>query len=196
MFASGRIEYAIVTVPSLEDLAIEDYAYRVAEGNLGDTEKDNGLLLLIAPNERQYRFEIGKGLEGTLNDAKIGRVGRTYLVPAFQEETYAEGVLAASYAIDDLTQGIEPEGFGTSVDVGYTEAWPTTGWKLFLVVLIFMALFMMFTAIKTRQSNRRYGNAAEVASWIFRGGGGGSGGFSGGGFGGGSFGGGGASGGW
>lgn len=193
MFDAGRVQYAIVTVPSLEGLPPSEYAYQIAEGNLGHSEADNGLLLLIAPNERQYRFEVGRGLEGTLNDAKIGRVGREYLVPAFQAEQYGAGVLAASQAIDALTQGQEP---------AYPESSNASGGTILLVwLIIYLAIFIAVMAARKRRKTK-YGDAAEVAAWMLlgsrppRGGGGGFGGGGFGGFGGGGFGGGGAGGGW
>src|SRR5262245_58319789 len=82
IYNSKAAQYAVVTTPSLENQDIESYSIQLAQGKLGDTELDNGLLLVIAPNERLYRFEVGSGLEGTLNDARVGRIGRTYLVDA------------------------------------------------------------------------------------------------------------------
>ncbi len=63
---SNTAEIAVVTIPSLEGQPIETVAFEMADGVLGDKEKDNGLLLLIAVEDRKYRFEVGRGLEATL----------------------------------------------------------------------------------------------------------------------------------
>ncbi|MEK6963686.1 MAG: TPM domain-containing protein, partial [Nanoarchaeota archaeon] len=87
-------EVAVVTVDSLEGLAIEDYSIKLAEEwKVGKKDLDNGLIILIAPNERKYRVEVGYGLEGTLPDSLTGRLGREILVPAFRSNQYGQGVL-------------------------------------------------------------------------------------------------------
>ncbi len=69
----GIAEVAVVTIATTSGEPIEDMALRLAHGTLGDTQKDNGLLLLVAVEDRAYRIEVGYGLEETLNDAKVGR---------------------------------------------------------------------------------------------------------------------------
>ncbi len=192
IFESGRIEFAVVTVPSLEGLPIEDYSMSIAQEKLGKTEGDNGLLLLIAPTERKYRFEVGRGLEGTLNDAKIGRVARTYIVPAFREEKYAAGVSQSITAVDQLIQGIEPATLEEDAAPFASRVW--------IALFILFVLVQIVASIAKKKRKNKYTDAAEAASWLFLRPPGGSGGFGGGsgggGFGGGSFGGGGSSGGW
>ena len=93
LYNADLAQIAVITVKSLEGQPIEDYAFKLAEGRLGAKDKNNGLLLLIAVEDREYRFEVGRGLEPIFNDAKIGRYGRDYLVPAFQKGEYGSGVL-------------------------------------------------------------------------------------------------------
>ncbi|MFQ5621294.1 MAG: TPM domain-containing protein, partial [Candidatus Nanoarchaeia archaeon] len=92
MAREGVVEMAVVTINSLEGESKEEYALRLAHDKLGDKEEDNGLLLLIALEEQEYRVEVGYGLEGVLNDAKVGRFAREFLVPSFKEGKYDEGV--------------------------------------------------------------------------------------------------------
>src|SRR3989344_8394868 len=80
---AGIAEVAVVTVNNLKSQDIESFALQVAQGKLGDSEKNNGLLLLVSIEDRAYRFEVGRGIEPILNDAKVGRVGRNFLVPNF-----------------------------------------------------------------------------------------------------------------
>lgn len=100
------VEFAVVTVPDLEGDTIEGYAVRLfEEWGIGKAKEDNGILLLIAVQERKYRFEVGYGLEGALNDAKVGRIGRETLVPHFQSGDYAGGISAAVNRISGELDG-------------------------------------------------------------------------------------------
>ena len=69
-------EMAVVAVKSLEGEDIGSYALSLAHNKLGKKDKDNGLLILISLDDRKYRIEVGYGLEGILNDAKVGRIAR------------------------------------------------------------------------------------------------------------------------
>lgn len=102
---SGRAEIAVLLIPTLETDSIEDYSIRTVEAwKLGTPEKDNGLLITVAVQDHQYRIEVGYGLEGTLNDARVGRIGRDILVPAFQANDYAGGLSNAIAVIDGVLQ--------------------------------------------------------------------------------------------
>ncbi|MBI4151277.1 TPM domain-containing protein [Candidatus Woesearchaeota archaeon] len=107
--SSGVAEIAILTIPTLENEAIESYSLKVVEAwKLGTEKQDNGLLILVAVDDRQYRFEVGYGLEGNLNDARVGRIGRDILVPAFQAGEYAVGLAQAVDVIAGIL-GNDPE---------------------------------------------------------------------------------------
>lgn len=203
---AGIAEYAIVTIPSLEGKAIEDYSWSLAEGKLGNTEKDNGLLLLIAVDDHQYRFEVGRGLEAELNDAKIGRIGRTYLVPYFKNEEYSTGTLEASHAVESVLTADVNSSYYQSISSD-DKTLSAAGIPLFPYGIMFMLFIVsiistIIRALAQKKSNDTYFGAAMLAGALFgrggRGGrgGGGMGGFGGGGFGSGGFGGGGASGRW
>lgn len=95
------IEIAVVTVQSLEGDTIEKYAVKLfEEWGIGKENKDNGLLILAAIEDREWRIEVGYGLEPIINDAKAGRIGRNYLSPNFKEQKYGEGFYQAVKAID------------------------------------------------------------------------------------------------
>jgi uncharacterized protein len=71
--AQTTVQIAVLTVPSLDGVPIEDYSMRVADAwKLGQADKDNGALLLVALDERSVRIEVGYGLEENLTDAKCG----------------------------------------------------------------------------------------------------------------------------
>ena len=93
-------QIAILTVSSLDGEPVENYSMRVVEEwKLGTEEKDNGVLLLIALNDRKMRIEVGYGLEGVLTDAICSRIIRNELAPAFRQNQYDEGVIGAVNSI-------------------------------------------------------------------------------------------------
>lgn len=88
-------QFAVLIIPSLGGEVLESYSIRVAEAwGLGQADKDNGLLLLVALAERRLRIEVGYGLEGVLTDAFCGRVIDNTIVPYFKNERYFEGIAA------------------------------------------------------------------------------------------------------
>ncbi|MDO8556060.1 MAG: TPM domain-containing protein [Nanoarchaeota archaeon] len=178
----GVAQIAVVTVKTLEGETIEQYALDLAHNNLGDKEKDNGLLLLIALEERAYRIEVGQGLEGILNDAKAGRIAREHLVPYLKENNYDQGVLETATTLANIIRGNETLTEEPNVSIN-----PNIKFWIFVG---FFLLFMIISIIANR------GKKGGGFIWIGGPGFGGrsSGGFGGGGFsgGGGGFGGGGA----
>lgn len=89
-------QLAILIIPSLDGEVIEQYSLRVAESwRLGNADKDNGALLLIAIEDRKMRIETGSGLEGVLTDAVCSRIIRNEMAPAFRQGEYDAGVTAA-----------------------------------------------------------------------------------------------------
>jgi len=194
IYDSKTAEFSIVTVTSLGGYDSQGFAQEISEENLGDSEKNNGLLLLIAVEDRKYWFNVGRGLEPIFNDAKIGRIGREALVPYFKEGLYFEGSVSATNEIAnelkvELSNKIVPQ-----LQKRQTYINPT--W-IFIVLFFILSIVRNITAKKQRKDGKRKRNnnnlflAAIIASSMMRGGRGGFGGM-----GGGSFGGGGAGGGW
>lgn len=98
-------QLAIVTVPSLEDYAIEEYSIGLARKlALGDQDADDGILYLIAPNERQARVEVGSGLEPILTDADTALIQANIGVPAFKAGDYPTGIEGVASALMEKTQ--------------------------------------------------------------------------------------------
>lgn len=200
---NNAAELAVVIVDDFDGLTKEEFALEVAHNKLGDADSDNGLLVLIGLEVKEYRVEVGYGLEGVLNDAKIGRMSKDLLVPAFQEGAYGQGIALLVQAIGSE---ILPEG------IPAPKQYEPTRSKGISSYFMFMIIFIIFRAINyIRYSKKNYKHpkdrdvnnalsAAVIASMFLRppqgglGGGGLGGGF--GGFGGGGFGGGGAGGGW
>ena len=86
-------QVVILTVPSLEGESIEDYAYKVFnEWKLGQKDKDNGILIVVVPDERRMRIEVGYGLEGTLPDILAGRIIQNIMAPRFRDGDFDTGI--------------------------------------------------------------------------------------------------------
>jgi uncharacterized protein len=96
-------EVAVVTISSLGDETVESYAVELfKEWGIGVKGKDNGLLILIAPNEREVRIEVGYGLEGSVTDLQSGNIIRKVMTPAFKEGDYGKGIEGAVNAISEI----------------------------------------------------------------------------------------------
>ena len=88
-------QFAVLLVPTTQGEPIEQFALRVAEAwKLGRKGSDNGLLLLVAKNDRKVRIEVGYGLEGDIPDAIARRVIAETIAPRFQAGDFAGGVTA------------------------------------------------------------------------------------------------------
>ena len=93
-------EMAVVVIRSLDGLSIEEAAVKLFElWKIGKESKDNGLLLLWSTGDRRVRVEVGYGLEGVLNDGKVGAILDTYVMPKFKAGQFDEGVLAGVDAL-------------------------------------------------------------------------------------------------
>ncbi len=189
---------AIATLPDLQGYSIEEIGTTLFnDWRMWHEERYNGVLILIAPNERKMRIEVGYGLEGAIPDVMAGRIIRNVLTPAFREGDYAGGLDRATSIMIELAQG-EYEG-----DLSRARSSEEDDFVSGIIFMLFV-IFVIYSI--SRRGGRRNGKRRTMGSsgfiWL---GGGGSGGSSfggGGGFGGfsggGGFGsgGGGASGGW
>jgi len=99
-------QVVVLTVPGLQGEVLEEYAMRVAETwKIGQAGKDNGVLLLIARDDRAVRIEVGSGLEGNLPDITCGRIIRNEIVPRFRDGDFDGGVTAGINAVLAAIQG-------------------------------------------------------------------------------------------
>jgi uncharacterized protein len=102
-------QLVVATVTSLQGMSVEDYGYQLGRAwGIGQSEANNGAILLIAPNERKMRIEVGYGLEGIMTDALSGQIIRNVITPHFRANPpdYAGGILAGADAI--ITQFAAP----------------------------------------------------------------------------------------
>lgn len=209
------VEIVIVTVKSLEGESIDTYAERLfREAGIGKKDKDNGLLILVAKQEREYRFEVGYGLEGTITDSMKVNIGDRIIVPNFRNGEYGKGIYEAMVVVEGLVKGNEEvisqysmkQGGSEAVipyDMGQSGADAAIPY-IFALVFIIVILFIIFVVIMGILNYQKYSSDPEWrrrhryrerpvefpigGGWHsgggFGGGFGGGGGFSGGGFGG------------
>jgi uncharacterized protein len=99
----------VATVKSLEGDTIEDYAVRLFEKwKIGQKDKNNGVLLLVALNERKVRIEIGYGLEPIITDGRAGRIRDGEILPRFKKNDYEGGITAGAAAIEQYIRAGTP----------------------------------------------------------------------------------------
>ncbi|WP_226702577.1 TPM domain-containing protein [Microbulbifer elongatus] len=189
-------QIVVVTLPDLQGLTIEEYGYQLGRHwKIGQKNKDNGVLLIVAPSERQVRIEVGYGLEGALTDALSANIIHTKILPKFQSGNFDGGVTAGVQSIiAAIKNEYVPE--PTEDDGDRRLALLVGLFLLFVMLQIFGASVLGAPAGGSNYRRGRYGG--YYGGGGFGGGFGGGGGGFGGGFGGGGggFGGGGASGGW
>jgi uncharacterized protein len=107
--ADTGTQLVVLTVPGLGGVPIEDYSIRVVDSwQLGERGRDNGVLILIARDDRRIRIEVGYGLEGVLPDALAGRIIDQAMTPAFRQGDFAGGTVAAIDVIAAAVRG-DPE---------------------------------------------------------------------------------------
>lgn len=115
-------QIAVLTVPSLDGESIEEFAVRVFEAwKLGQKGKDNGVLVIVAPQDRRMRIEVGYGLEGTLTDLLAGRIIRDVLAPRFKAGDYNGGIeqgVNAIIAVLEQGEAALPAGESSAGDTG------------------------------------------------------------------------------
>jgi uncharacterized protein len=205
---------------SLDDRPVEDYAVDLFKHlGIGSKKDNTGVLLLVAPNDRKYRIEVGYGLEPIINDARAGDAGRA-MVAFLRQNDYGSAIEIAAwqlakYVADDHGVTLSGQPPARPRPVANTSRGRGSPLSPFVFFIILFIIFRIFGAMISRGSGRR-GGGMSGCWWILpflmsggggRGGGsgwGGGGGFGGGGdsgggfggFGGGSSGGGGASGSW
>jgi len=99
-------QLVVVTLKSLQGYAIEDYGYQLGRHwGIGQKGRNNGVLLIVAPNERKTRIEVGYGLEGALTDALSSQIIQNEMLPHFRHNDYEGGIVAGADAIMAAIKG-------------------------------------------------------------------------------------------
>ena len=220
------IEFAVVTVPTTDDLDIFDYSLAVARGwGIGAKDGDKaGLLLVVAIQDRKYYTQISRHLEGDLTDGMAGQIQRERLVPAFRQGNYSKGILDTvqtyvatlaekrGFSIEGIDQSYAYRGRARERETPVRQRPSNSIGTCCGILVIAIVLLLLFSASRrggggggclqallwgSLFSNLGGRGWGSGSGWSSGGFGGGGGGFGGGGFGGGGdFGGGGAGGSW
>ena len=214
--ASSR-QLVIATIPDLQGYPIEDYGYKLGRAwAVGQKGIDNGIILLVAPNEKKVRIEVGYGLEPIMTDALSNSIIQNDILPKFRAGDMAGGIIAGATAITDQLKAPPDEAEQKVAAAASSQRQQAHGdgggvpWSL-IFWLVVMGFMVIGRVSHGKRGHRYRGGAWPIFLWgsgfgsgsswgsssgggsSWGGGGGGFSGFSGGG---GSFGGGGASGGW
>lgn len=186
----STVEIAVVTIESLEGESMEMYAVKLFENwGIGKRDNDNGLLIIVAKDSHDYRFEVGYGLEGTITDSMKVNIGDRIIVPNFKNGDYGKGIYESMLVVQELIKGNPEVVSKYSMNQGSSDDFAS----LFIILIILVFVFIIFISImNTRYSRdtsgrRRYdsGIPAPGIGWGWGGGGLGGGRIGGGGFGGG-----------
>jgi uncharacterized protein len=203
-------QLVVVTVRSLGGRSIEEYGYRLGRSwAIGQKDKNNGVLLIVAPNERKVRVEVGYGLEGALPDAISNLIIQNVILPRFKANDYPGGIASG---VDEIIKVLSGEGGAWKQPVeqkknhttllgvvGLLAPFLFSGPGLILLIVLMHFLFVLLAKILVwlhlapKPSGRTQWYWPNSSGGSYSSGSSGSGGFSGGG---GSFGGGGSSGSW
>ena len=195
---TGR-QMVVATIPDLQGYPIEDYGYQLGRSwGIGDAKRDDGVLLIVAPNERRVRIEVGYGLEPILTDTLSSVIIQSQIAPAFRRGDMESGILAGADTV--AAQLALPEGEARANVRKAGEAAHKGGGSPLVTLIVLVLIFWVLTSVMRGggRSFRRSGLGGPVILPPMGGWGGGGGGFGGGGLGGGGggFGGGGSSGSW
>ena len=222
LYANTGRAFAVATVKSLEGYPVDDYAYRLGRAwGLGQKDKDNGVLLLVAPNEHKVDIATGYGAGAYMTDAMSGLIIREAILPHFKQNPpdYGGGIEAGADAIikQMSLSPDEAEKNAAAAQQAQQQRQHSSGGGLPVFFWLMIMGFVVLSHFRRAHGRRYRGRSGGLNPWVtlwalnslgrgsrgwggggFGGGGGGFGGGGGsfGGFGGGSFGGGGASGSW
>jgi uncharacterized protein len=148
-------EVAVATVRSLDGMSIEEYANRLfKEWGIGQAKQDNGVLVLVAPNEREMRIEVGYGLEGVLPDGLAGQIIREQFTPRFRNDDFPGGIRAGVTRVVEIVekhQVLTPEELAkfneSGGDGGDAPVWIIVP---FMGLFVGIGFFMLGAGLKTK----------------------------------------------
>src|SRR6185436_14089890 len=123
---------------------------------LGDAKTSAGALLVVAKAEHEVRIEVGRGLEGTLNDARAGRIIRDVIVPEFREQRFYEGI----------RKGIEAIHAALGGEYGATEREVPVPGSVLVLGPLFFFLFLIFVLRRWRNRLSPAFGSSNVLPWI------------------------------
>ena len=128
-------QLVVVTLASLRGVSIEDYGYQLGRHwGIGRKDSNSGVLLIVAPNERATRIEVGYGLEGTLTDAASKLIIEAVILPRFRAGDYPDGIKRGVEQIIQILSSDAPAKPNLATPLGDVPTLP-----VIVVALIFVA---------------------------------------------------------
>ena len=157
-------QVVVLTIASLQDETIEGYAIKVAEAwKIGQKDKGNGVILLMAQKERKVRIEVGTGLQGVLPDITAGQIIRNVMFPHLRAGNFDAGITAGLDAVIAATKG---EFKATAADKKVAKK-KKSGYGLFIVLLLVGILIVAAAGASSRTAGTLAGGVAlPVAAGI------------------------------
>ena len=152
-------QIVVVTIPSLDGNSIEDYSTELFRNfGIGSKEKNNGVLLLLALEERQFRIEVGYGLEGIMPDGKTGRIQDEYIIPYLKQDNWNDGIKNGFSAILKIVS----DEYNVSVGAEDAVATESTDENLFeSTEFVIIPLISFFVGNRARALKRRRKNISR-----------------------------------
>lgn len=157
-------QIVVVTIPSLEGESLEEYATDLfRQWGIGDAEKNNGLLLLCAVEDRRFRVEVGYGLEGDLPDGKTGRMQDAYIIPLLREDRFDEGIKNGYTAFLQEVSAVYDVTITGEAPISYEDEEDDSA----ILVCILVALGVCFLGNELLLKKKK--KYAKVAFWVLEG---------------------------
>jgi uncharacterized protein len=185
-------QVVVLTLPTLGGEPIEDFAKRAFDSwGLGQKEKDNGVLVVVVPNDHKMRIEVGRGLEESLTSAAAQRILDQVMAPALRGGDYAGGFERGVQAVIAQLDGAVAAEEGAPATAATPPQLPESSipaWVIWLIVVLFLVIVAMFIwaaatnqlhlcgSSRSRSSGSWSGSSSSSSSSGFSGGGGSSGG--------------------
>lgn len=160
-------QFVVVTLKTLEGQEIEEYGYQLGRHwGIGQKGKDNGVLLIVAPNERKVRIEVGYGLEGVLTDKISHDIIQEKIIPYFKKQDYVGGIESATNSILQALDGeyTVSESSDSLIEPTFSEDYYTF---LFFAAFVFSLFANYFISLFGKKSRIYVAVvAATIASFI------------------------------
>ncbi|MEM5948472.1 TPM domain-containing protein [Spirochaetia bacterium 38H-sp] len=153
-------QLVILTISSLDGEAIEDFSIRLAERwKIGQKDRDNGIIFLVAVNDRQARIEVGYGLEAVLTDAYSSAILNDYVFPHFKSGDYDAGIIAGVSQIVALTSDVDLSAGDVYVPRSNGSYYDTKVEEIVRLVIIVFVVILLVDVI--RSFFRLFGSAGR-----------------------------------
>jgi uncharacterized protein len=141
-------QIAVVTIKSLEGSTVEDYAVSLFEKwKIGQKGKDNGVLLLVAKDDRKLKIEVGYGLEPIITDSRAGRIRDNDLLPNFKQDKYEDGITSAVNSLEVLIREGTPP---APLEENPVKQWAGGGLMVPILVISFIGMYLMGFMARTK----------------------------------------------